>query len=290
MNWLEKLERKSKFRGINNITIYAVACTMIGYVLMYASTMGSGLASVIVNMVAFDAGSILRGQIWRLFTWILIPQGSLSFWNLLFMFCLFMLGRSLEQGLGSFKMTVYFAGGWLLSTLGGLLIYIIFRLPVYMTPYYILFSLYLMLGLFMPEAEMRLYFVLPIKMKWLVIVYFIMLAYEVFSYFRMGVAAGIMMGAEIIFAIINLLVFVSSCKNQLSLKARRKQQQRQQEYRRQMDVGPRPGAVITHHKCCICGRTDADSPELTFRYCSKCAGNREYCQEHLFTHQHFTGV
>ena len=40
------------------------------------------------------------------------------------------------------------------------------------------------------------------------------------------------------------------------------------------------------HKCAVCGRTELDDPNLTFRYCSKCSGNKEYCQDHLFTHKH----
>ena len=40
------------------------------------------------------------------------------------------------------------------------------------------------------------------------------------------------------------------------------------------------------HKCYICGQTDADNKDLEFRYCSKCNGNYEYCQNHLFTHEH----
>ena len=43
---------------------------------------------------------------------------------------------------------------------------------------------------------------------------------------------------------------------------------------------------MPRHKCAICGRTEKDSPELEFRYCSKCEGNYEYCQDHLFTHEH----
>ena len=70
-------------------------------------------------------------------------------------------------------MNMYFLGGVLLSDIGGMLIGVLsgFHISIYLTSYYLLFSLYLMLGIFMPEAEMRLYFVLPIKMKWLVIVY-----------------------------------------------------------------------------------------------------------------------
>ena len=40
------------------------------------------------------------------------------------------------------------------------------------------------------------------------------------------------------------------------------------------------------HKCTICGRTELDDPNLEFRYCSKCEGSHEYCQDHLFTHKH----
>ena len=57
------------------------------------------------------------------------------------------------------------------------------------------------------------------------------------------------------------------------------------EFKRQM-AEPRPGSGITRHKCAVCGRTEVTNPELEFRYCSKCEGNFEYCQDHLFTHQH----
>ncbi|MFQ9748684.1 MAG: hypothetical protein ACLRYY_06955 [Anaerobutyricum soehngenii] len=40
------------------------------------------------------------------------------------------------------------------------------------------------------------------------------------------------------------------------------------------------------HKCAVCGKTELDDPNLEFRYCSKCNGNYEYCNEHLFTHTH----
>ena len=43
-----------------------------------------------------------------------------------------------------------------------------------------------------------------------------------------------------------------------------------------------------HHKCAVCGRTDADHPELEFRYCSRCAGYHCFCQDHINNHIHFT--
>ncbi|MEG1988167.1 MAG: hypothetical protein RR035_03205, partial [Oscillibacter sp.] len=42
------------------------------------------------------------------------------------------------------------------------------------------------------------------------------------------------------------------------------------------------------HKCDVCGRTDTDSPDLQFRYCSRCEGYHCFCEEHIFNHVHFT--
>lgn len=43
---------------------------------------------------------------------------------------------------------------------------------------------------------------------------------------------------------------------------------------------------ISKHRCAICGRTEQDNPDLQFRFCSKCNGNYEYCNDHLFNHTH----
>ena len=44
--------------------------------------------------------------------------------------------------------------------------------------------------------------------------------------------------------------------------------------------------IVPRHRCAVCGRTELDDDTLEFRYCSKCNGNYEYCNEHLFTHTH----
>ncbi|GFI65231.1 hypothetical protein IMSAG185_00826 [Lachnospiraceae bacterium] len=61
-----------------------------------------------------------------------------------------------------------------------------------------------------------------------------------------------------------------------------KQMKRRAEFRQDIRRNPK----ITTHKCAICGRTEEDDPNLEFRFCSKCNGNYEYCQNHLFTHEH----
>ncbi|MBO4775775.1 MAG: hypothetical protein J5515_04090, partial [Lachnospiraceae bacterium] len=68
-------------------------------------------------------------------------------------------------------------------------------------------------------------------------------------------------------------------------KRRFKEIKRQKEFRKKVKEASQPATQI-RHKCAICGQTDVSNPELTFRYCSKCNGNYEYCNEHLFTHKH----
>lgn len=291
MSWISRLERKFGRYAIPNITELLVICTLIGYGLMFLSEVSS-IFTVLLSYCQFSPALILRGQIWRLFTWIIIPSSGFSIWSIIFLACLLMLGQNLERGLGTFAMNVYFIGGLLLGDISGMLIYVLAggKVSIVLTFYYILFSLYLMLGLFMPNAQVNLYFVLPIKMKWLMLVYILSLGYEIFSYFRAGAYYGHMMiigltySTQIIIALVNLAVFVYSCKSHVSLKHKK----RQREYRKAYEQfqTPRPGSNIVRHKCCICGRTELDDSSLSFRYCSKCVGNREYCQEHLFTHEH----
>lgn len=149
MNWLNKLEQKIGNKAIPNITRIFILANLIGSCLYMTN------GNVALEYLSFSPYLILHGQIWRLISWILVPTASLSFWGILFIICLWMLGSSMESYLGAFRMNVYFIGGFLLSDIAGMLIYIIGGTPIRLTMYYILMSMYLMLGLMMPEAEVR---------------------------------------------------------------------------------------------------------------------------------------
>ena len=284
MDWMNKLERKIGRYAIPGLQKYLVISVLVGYALSF-------FAGGLLEYLAFNANAILHGQIWRLITWVIspLPVGG-SIFSLLFLICLIPMGRNLEMVFGSFKMNVYIIGGILLSDIGGILVFLIWGIPVYMTTYYILFSMFLALALCMPDATVSLYFVLPIKMKWMLVLYGAEILYEIFIYFQAGIAygswvIGFVYTTQIIFAVLNLILFFVFARNRVSGK----QKKRQREFYSQMRE-PRPGSGISKHKCAICGRTEADDPELVFRYCSKCVGNYEYCQEHLFTHEHIKGM
>ena len=215
--------------------------------------------------------------------------------TLLFLACLIPMGRHLEMFLGTFRMNVYLIGGMLLNVVGGILVYAIsyiilgVGLPVYLTNYYILLSMFMALALCMPDATVYLSFLFPVKMKWMFLIYIAGSVYELWRYYSFGgsnVFLGLLFmlvyGSQILVSLLNLFLFFHLSKIRIS----RKQKKAQTEFRKQMASAPKKGAGSYRHKCAICGRTENDDPNLSFRYCSKCTGNKEYCQDHLFTHTH----
>ena len=288
MNWMYKLEQKYGRYAIYDLHKYFVIVYFIGYAL---DMFGGGLAS---EYLSFSMPLILTGQVWRLVTWVLCVESS-GVLGVIFMLCLIPMGRTLEHFLGAFRMNVYLFGGVILNVVGGALVYLVswmilgIGLPINISLYYILLTTFMALAICIPDATVNLYFILPIKMKWMLAVYYLELLYELYLYYqrgaeistKMGIVVLIMGGAQIIFALLNLFLFFFVCKIRLTGK----QRQRQREFREQMRE-PRGAANMPKHKCAICGRTERDDPNLVYRYCSKCTGNKEYCQEHLFTHTH----
>lgn len=278
MNWMNKLEKKIGKYAIPNLTMYLVIAYMAGLVFSLTPLKGY------MTYLMFEPALIIRGQVWRLVTWLAIPMPVNVLLGAIFMLCVLSFSRSLESIFGSFKMNVYIIGGIILYDVLGFIARFAFGLPLYITSYYILISFFMLLAICIPEAEVRIWFVLPVKMKWMLIFYFLDLGYELYSYFHASVLIGIMYGSQIIFALINLGLFVLFSKPRRSIKAIRRQRQFHAQF-----AEPRPGSGITKHKCAVCGRTEEDGADLSFRYCSKCVGAKEYCQDHLFTHTHITG-
>ena len=134
-------------------------------------------------------------------------------------------------------------------------------------------SIFLAFAATFPDVQVLLMFIIPVKVKWMGVAYAVML---LFDFMSPGVEHKFAIGASLL----NFVVFFFTSRNMMHLNP--KQIHRRHEFKR--DVKRSTG--ITKHKCAICGRTEVDSPELQFRFCSKCDGNYEYCEEHLYTHTH----
>ena len=148
--------------------------------------------------------------------------------------------------------------------------------------YYISLSIFLAYAMSYPDAQILLWFVIPIKMKWMAYVYIAFIVYEMLSYIRIGAWYMIV---PIIASLLNFILFYFGMKDYRRYSP--KQVKRRQEFKRAMSQAQaNQFNGVTKHKCAICGRTEQTNPELEFRFCSRCNGNYEYCQDHLFTHEH----
>ena len=276
--FLNKMERKLGRFAVPNLIFYVLLGYAVGALLRIAAPQA-------LYYMTLEPYYILRGQVWRLFTWVLMPPNSNLLFIVIMVLFYFQLGQALEHAWGTFRFNVYIFGGMLFTVIGAFLLYGIYYLmngvPAvgmggFFTTDYINMSIFLAFAMCFPEMQVMLYFIVPIKMKWLAAVYAALILFSLLQTNWAGRVA-------IIMSLLNFIVFYLSVKDFRRVSP--KEIHRRQKFKAQMRQAPtRPG--VTKHKCAVCGRTEQDDPNLEFRFCSKCEGNYEYCQEHLFTHTH----
>lgn len=291
MNQHNGLGRKLEKYAIPNLTLYLIICYGIGYLMQYLVPAG-------YQYLMLDPFLVLKGQVWRLVTWILIPPDSSNiFFVLITLYLYYSLGGLLERIWGTYKYNVYLFSGLLFTILGAFVLcgysVLMGAQPTMYTglyllnngsavyfgqfsTYYINMSIFLACAASIPDVQVLLMFLFPIKVKWLGIVYGIILLVNC-------IQGGIATWIVVIFSLLNFLVFFLRSKGKMHLSVG--QIKRQQEFHQKMRAAGQTKG-ITRHKCAICGRTELDGDDLEFRFCSKCNGNYEYCQYHLFTHEH----
>ena len=298
---LDKLERKFGKYAVHNLMMYLVLGYVIGYVfnLLTLATAGRTGSTNVVSMLMFEPYYIMHGQVWRLITWVLIPPRENVLFLVIMLFMYYQLGTALENTWGAFKFNVYIFGGMLLTMLAGfadyfIMVYLLNWKPeatigigYFVTTYYILMSIFLAFSVYFPNMEVRLYFIIPIKMKWMSIFYGILILTSI-------VTNPWYLSIIIVASMLNFLFFFLSTRNmrRISPKEIKRKRNFVKSYNQGVESAKknvmydRNGVPITRHRCAICGRTEADDDKLEFRYCSKCVGNFEYCSDHLFTHVH----
>lgn len=288
---MSKFERKFGKYAIRNLSLILIICYAVGYVLQY--TLPGVLSYLTLNPYA-----ILHGQVWRLVTWVIIPpEQNNIFFTLIMLLFYYSLGTSLENTWGAYRYNVYIFSGLVFTILGSFLFmgycYLFhgdsaellvpakfFMLTsMFFSTYYINMSIFLGYAATYPDSVVYLMFILPIKTKWLGVAYAFLLVLE---FIQGGGAwwADAAVRFSIGCSLLNFLIFFFVSRR------RRIPSPQQMKRRARFKSQVKNSAPIAKHRCAVCGRTDIDHPELEFRFCSKCDGNYEYCQDHLFTHEH----
>ena len=272
MNLLNKLERKFGRYAIRNLMLYIIFINAVGFIM---SQFEHGI--YMLSYVCWDMNAILHGQVWRLITFMMWPTNDTVLNFLLFALVYYSISSALERAWGAFRLNLYIFSGILGHIIAGVLLYFLFDINYYfMNTQYLNMSLFLALALTFPDMQFLLFFLIPIKAKWMAVVYLVMILIEL-------VNGGTAERIVIVMSLINFIAFL--LLNSRAGRYNPKDMIRRHEFKRKMNQG-RSGADKPLHKCYICGRTDRDFPELEFRYCSKCDGAYEYCSEHLYTHVH----
>lgn len=296
---MSSFEKKFGKYAIKNLSLILIMCYACGYLMKWINP------GFFTYLYLNPYEIIHHFQIWRLVTWLIVPPDSFDFWTLLMLYFYYSIGTSLERTWGTYRYNVYIFSGILFTAVGAFILYGVSSLlgaqslglwmtvdgyityPTMFSTYYVNMSIFLAYAATFPDYEVLLFFILPIKVKFLGIIYGAMLVYQfivgygtssALFYYNLGIRF------VITASLLNFVVFFFTSRK----KVRRgpikiiRQQAVKQQARHEM----KKSSGITRHKCAVCGRTDETNPELEFRFCSKCNGNYEYCQEHLFTHTH----
>lgn len=296
----ERLCYQHRSWGIPNLMLFITVGTAIVY--LYCTVTRD---FTLYALLGFNRDQILQGQVWRLVTHLFTyPYGNF-FYTAIGLICFYSLGRAMEAQMGTFKFNLFFFGGVFFQTIfamifgGNDFIYMVVDDSMYyVNPYgtmviYQHMTLLIGYATLYPNARFLIMFLFPIKAWILGILYVAMIMLEVL---QMTYPA--MLFPHNIFPLIPLLsyflIFGSECKNLLPLGWQTKTQR---TFRNHQNVSGRKAdpfaskpqdrkQVEYNHRCTICGRTDVSHPNLSFRYCSKCAGYHCYCEDHISNHVH----
>ena len=280
---MSNFEKRFGKYAINNLSLILILCYVVGYVIELIN-------DNFIWYLTLNPYAILHGQIWRIFTWIIVPPSSLTPFTIIMLLFYYSIGTNLERTWGTYRYNVYMLSGMLFTVIGsfvwltvqhfmtggtgGGMEYVSTVASLYFSTYYINMSIFLAFAATFPDVQVLLMFLIPVKVKWLGILYGLGLVYDFLF------AGSLVTRIAIASSLLNFVIFFFTSRSHIHMTPR--QMKRRVEFRQDI----RRNSKVTKHKCAVCGQTEDDDPNLEFRFCSKCNGNYEYCQQHLFSHTH----
>lgn len=260
---MNKIERKFGRYAIENLMVYIIGLNAFVYCLSYVYR-GSNLTS----KLWLDPYLVLQGEVWRLVTFIFIPPATSIIWIFFILYFYYMVGMGLEREWGSFRFNVYYLTGMAGTILAAFLV------GQGYTAIYLNLSLFLAFAYVYPDFEILLFFVLPVKVKYLAWLNWLFIGFTVLT-------APLPAKAAALVSVLNYFLFFGR-----EIAANWKNRTSSYQRRRAFVSRSTPPEKTFIHKCAVCGMTEKQDPLMDFRYCSQCEGDYEYCMPHLKTHEH----
>jgi membrane associated rhomboid family serine protease len=266
MKLLDRLERSVGRFAIPRITIYIIALQTLAYLLsMAAEGRGGGQEAEFLSRLDLIGSLVLQGQVWRIFTFVAVPPLTNPIFFFFAMYMLYLMGTALENHWGTFRYNVFLLIGWLAAVAVSLALPAGTATNIYLTG-----SVFLAFAFLYPDFQILLFFIFPVKVKWLALLTWI----GYFISFCLGDWLG---KALVLAATANFLLFFHE---ELWARAR--------GGHRRMLARAKTVVPLDHvfNRCTTCGVTEKSDPRMEFRYCAQCAGTLCYCLQHIQTHQH----
>ena len=261
MAFMDRLERAFGRFALPGVSLYLI----IGQVGVFLLAMLGKLDPAILIFVP----ELVRHEPWRLVTFLFIPPNSSFIFIAFAWWMFFLMGNALEAYWGAFRYNLFLLLGY------GLTVGLAFIAPgAVVTNQFLAGSVFLAFAYLNPEFEIMLFFILPLKIRWLAL-----FAWAVYAaYFVLGSWPARL---QIVAAVGNFFIFFGRdlWLNAGVITRRRRLASEGRAARAVEEDEPR-------HRCRVCGKTDRTDPQLDFRYCSKCAGDECYCPEHISQHEH----
>ena len=152
--WVDRLEKRLGFLAAPDLPAFIAVMTVV-------CAMLSAFKPEFVDALALDPAALLHGQVWRLFTFLFIPPPAGPLWLILWIAMLYAILQALNAAWGDFKLTVFLALGMITTALGALALGVEYGNSVVMLGAFLAFARLL------PEREILVLFVLPVKLRWL---------------------------------------------------------------------------------------------------------------------------
>ncbi len=282
--------------GIPNLMLYL----SLGSALVYLFTMVTN-NRILYDYLCFDYNLIMKGQVWRLFSYAITFDGGNILVTLIGLVCYYSLGRAMENIWGTFRFNLFYLSGILLMDLYAIIVGSIMGdmvaaiLSMYVSITYLNMSLFLAYATLYPNAHFLLFYIIPVKAWIFAVLDLAMVLLELFTFpFPLNLFS--------VVALMNYFLFfgkdvVNVFPVSWQINARRLFKRKPKKGKDGSGTIPFPKAGSYEastatvrgaytHRCVVCGRTDVSHPDLEFRYCSKCNGYFCYCQAHINNHTH----
>ncbi len=260
MDFLNPLERRFGRFAIHNLALYLVA----GQVLVFTAALFG--RPDILNFVALLPAAVFEGQVWRVVSFLIVPPvdpARLSMFGAVFLafgwYMFWMMSSALEGYWGAFRFNAFIFTGWLFTVL------VAFLFPMtWATNAFLAGTVFLAFAFLNPDFELVLFFILPVKIKWLALIAWV-------GYAVMFVLGSWPERLAVLASVSNFLLFFGG-----EIISRVRTGRRRMEHRARA-AAARADESQPRHRCVVCGKTELTHPQEDFRYSDD---DRCYCSEH----------